>query len=69
MNLLCSFEGIDPAEIECSYSPAKRRGPTPGRFSNNADGLTSPESAHHGTNQQHPGTDVAMMNNFSNLTF
>lgn len=26
-----SVEGIDPAEFECVYSPAKRRGPVPGR--------------------------------------
>jgi hypothetical protein len=27
----CSIDGIDPAEFECLYSPAKRRGPVPGR--------------------------------------
>ena len=28
---ICSIEGIDLAEFECVYSPAKRRGPVPGR--------------------------------------
>lgn len=28
---LTSVEGIDPSEFECVYSPAKRRGPVPGR--------------------------------------
>jgi hypothetical protein len=27
----CSIEGVDIAEFECVYSPAKRRGPVPGR--------------------------------------
>ena len=58
-----SIEGIDPAQVECSYSPAKRRGPTPGRFSH-TDGLTSPESAHHGL---HPQSDVVMMNSQNNV--
>jgi hypothetical protein len=30
-NLYCSPEGIDPNEFECIFSPAKRRGPVPGR--------------------------------------
>lgn len=31
--LLFSIEGVDPAEFDCVYSPAKRRGPVPGRSS------------------------------------
>lgn len=61
-----SVEGIDPAEVECSYSPAKRRGPTPGRFTHSTDGLTSTDTAHQGTHQ-HSGNDVVMMNNMNNI--
>lgn len=28
---LTSIDGVDPADIECEFSPAKRRGPVPGR--------------------------------------
>ncbi len=49
-----SVEGIDPADIVCTYSPAKRRGPTPGRTAH-ADGLTSPDSITHPTRHDPSG--------------
>lgn len=64
-NKIESIEGIDPVQVECSYSPAKRRGPTPGKFSH-IDGLVSSESAHHGTHPQ-SGNDVVMMNIQNNV--
>ena len=48
LQTIISVDGIDPADIVCTYSPAKRRGPTPGRAAH-ADGLTSPDSTAHAT--------------------
>lgn len=30
-SFISSIEGVDPSEIECVFSPAKKRGPVPGR--------------------------------------
>lgn len=38
-----SIEGVDLALIECVYSPAKRRGPVPGRVSQNRKAMEAAE--------------------------
>jgi hypothetical protein len=57
---LCSIDGVDVSEFECIYSPAKRRGPVPGK----AGATPNRESGGSGMDLggQHPAPEMASAN-------
>jgi hypothetical protein len=63
-----SVEGLDLSLIDCLYSPAKRRGPVPGRMSSGAS-LVRKSSATEGTLANHHMDGGGTLNNANNINW